>query len=146
MRHRSDARINHYDTVIGKRSNYHILVNTTVGRVLFEGTTAVGVEYQPTTGGNKSCARASKEVILAAGALHTPQILQLSGIGPKTLLGSLDIEVISDLPGVGQNFQDQPVIYISYNCQSVTTPTTYFGQFWLINDVRSQQQYKAELE
>lgn len=117
MRHRSDARINHYDRVVEKRPNYHILVNTTVGRVLFEDTRAAGVEYQPTAGGNKSCASASKEVILAAGALHTPQILQLSGIGPKTLLDNFNIEVISDLPGVGQNFQDQPVIYISYNCQ-----------------------------
>ena len=60
---------------------------------------------------------ASKEVVLAAGALHTPQILQLSGIGPKPLLESLDIPVISDLPGVGSNLQDQASLDAPYNCE-----------------------------
>ena len=54
-----------------------------------------------------SIAKAAKEVILAAGAPHSPQVLQLSGVGPKALLSGLGIDVVEDLPGVGLNFQDQ---------------------------------------
>lgn len=59
-------------------------------------------------------------MILAAGSAHTPQVLQLSGVGPKSLLNRLEIPVVVDLPGVGQNFQDQPTFYISYNCEPVS--------------------------
>lgn len=52
--------------------------------------------------------RSDKEVILATGAVHTAQILQLSGIGPAALLEPLGIEIVADLPGVGANFQDHP--------------------------------------
>jgi len=61
--------------------------------------------------------KARREIILAAGALHSPQILQLSGIGPKQLLSSLGIETVVDLPGVGRNFQDQPTLYMQYICK-----------------------------
>ena len=61
--------------------------------------------------------KARREIILAAGALHSPQILQLSGIGPKKLLSSLGIETVVDLPGVGMNFQDQPTLYMQYSCK-----------------------------
>lgn len=91
-------------------------MNTTVAKVIFAGTQAVGVEYLSSAGGEDTdTVYASKEVILAAGGLHTPQILQLSGIGPEPLLSSFGIEMVSNLPGVGQNFQDQPVVVISYN-------------------------------
>lgn len=62
-------------------------------------------------------ATAKKEVILAAGAVHSPQILQLSGVGPKALLLSLGIPVVLDLPGVGTNFQDQTDLKVNYNCK-----------------------------
>jgi|GraSoiStandDraft_32_1057276.scaffolds.fasta_scaffold998205_2 choline dehydrogenase-like flavoprotein len=58
---------------------------------------------------------AAREYILAAGAIHTPQILQLSGIGPKSLLSGLGIQTLVDLP-VGYNFQDQPVMFVSWTC------------------------------
>lgn len=61
--------------------------------------------------------KARREIVLAAGAAHSPQILQLSGIGPKQLLSSLGIETIVDLPGVGRNFQDQPTLYMQYSCK-----------------------------
>ena len=61
--------------------------------------------------------KARREITLAAGALHSPQILQLSGIGPKELLSSLGIETVVDLPGVGRNFQDQPTLYMQYSCK-----------------------------
>lgn len=116
---RSYGRINHYERVKSSRPNYHILAGNTVSRVLFDGNKAAGVEYLPSTGGNISQVMANKEVLLAAGGMHTPQILQLSGIGSSVKLESLGITSISDLPGVGQNFQDHATLTISYNCKSV---------------------------
>ncbi len=62
--------------------------------------------------------KASCEIILAAGAPHSPQVLQLSGIGPKSLLSSLGIKTLVDLPGVGYNFHDQPSMFMSFNCET----------------------------
>lgn len=59
---------------------------------------------------------ARKEVILSAGAVHTPQVLQLSGIGPRTLLEAAKIDVLVDLPGVGANFQDHAFLNVGYAC------------------------------
>lgn len=56
---------------------------------------------------------------MAAGTVHTPQILQLSGVGPNNILTKLQIPIVLDLPGVGQNFQDQPTLYASYKCKSL---------------------------
>lgn len=69
--------------------------------------------------------KARREIILAAGALHSPQILQLSGIGPKQLLLNLGIETIVDLPGVGRNFQDQPTLYMQFSCKKRTYPLAF---------------------
>ena len=65
-----------------------------------------------------STVKADREIIMAAGAARTPQILQLSGVGPEPLLSSLGIETIVDLPGVGSNFQDQPTLYMQFSCKS----------------------------
>lgn len=92
-----------------------------VAKALFQGNKTTGIEFLPTTGGNSTTVLASREVILAAGGLHTPQILQLSGVGPESLLTSFGIDVVSNLPGVGQNFQDQPTITMSYNCKHSLT-------------------------
>lgn len=54
---------------------------------------------------------------MAAGAIHTPQLLQLSGIGPKTVLKALGIDIVEDLPGVGSNFQDHPTLIVPYACK-----------------------------
>jgi choline dehydrogenase len=62
---------------------------------------------------------AAREYILAAGAVHTPQVLQLSGIGPKSLLSSLGIKTLVDLP-VGYNFQDQPVMFMVWTCRLIS--------------------------
>ncbi|KAK4182808.1 putative GMC oxidoreductase [Podospora australis] len=114
-RTRSHARISHY-TPVQSRPNYHILDSHTVSKVLFNAQKkAIGVEYLPTAGGQTLTAHAKKEVLLAAGAIHTPQILQLSGVGPKKLLEKFSIPVVADLPGVGANFHDQPSIIIPYN-------------------------------
>jgi choline dehydrogenase len=100
-----------------QRPNLSILVNSYVAKVAFNGTRAVGVNAIP-RGSNKTLSiGAKREVILAAGAAHTPQILQLSGIGPKDLLEGLGIDVVVDLPGVGSNFQDHLSMSSNWRCE-----------------------------
>lgn len=114
---RSTARINHYDRVTTSRPNYHILPSTAVGKVTFEGTTATGVEYVNITTGATGIVKANKEVIIAAGSVHSPQILQLSGVGDTAYLKTFGIKSVVDLPGVGQNLQDHLVLKVNYNCE-----------------------------
>lgn len=64
---------------------------------------------------NVSC---SREVILSAGAVHTPQILEFSGIGDPAVLSNFDIPVAINLPGVGNNFQDHPYVGVVYYCKA----------------------------
>lgn len=87
-----------------KRPNLIVETRAQATRVLFEGKRAVGVEYM--RGGRLCKARAGAEVILAAGAIGSPQILQNSGVGPAQLLRKVGVQVVHDLPGVGQNLQD----------------------------------------
>ncbi|KAK3314159.1 GMC oxidoreductase, partial [Apodospora peruviana] len=109
---RCSARKAYYDPA-SQRPNLDILVTSFVSKVNFnhtdELTTVTGVEIVDRENSSaKVNITAAKEVILAAGAIHTPQILQLSGIGPASLLQSLEVPVIQDLPGVGANLQDRP--------------------------------------
>jgi len=76
--------------------------------VLFEGKRAVGVEYLQH--GERKTAKAAVEVILSGGAINSPQLLQLSGIGPAALLRSRASTFVTDLAGVGENLQDHYVI------------------------------------
>ncbi|KAK3984280.1 pyranose dehydrogenase [Cladorrhinum sp. PSN332] len=108
---RSFARTGHWDGIESSRRNYHTLTGQKVLRVLFQGKKATGVSFvaaDATTQAGARTVKAKKEVIIAAGTLHTPQILQASGIGPKDLLRQANINLVVDLPGVGANFQDQP--------------------------------------
>ena len=86
------------------RPNLEVMTRALVTRIVMEGVRAVGVEYEK--GGNTVVARASREVILAGGAINSPQLLMLSGIGPADHLRGLGIDVTLDTPGVGQNLQD----------------------------------------
>ena len=101
------------------RANLDVQVDAHAMGVIFEGTRAVGVRYRQ--GGVVKEARASCEVILSAGALQSPQLLQLSGIGPGALLQSHGIPVVKDLPGVGENLQDHLQLRLMYKC---TKPIT----------------------
>lgn len=94
---RSSARANRHDRDI-IRPNYQILANTAVTRVLFKGETAVGVDFVGEQGAPNGSLMARKKVILAAGAIHTPQILQLSGLGDAKVLRKLGIRSVVDLP------------------------------------------------
>jgi choline dehydrogenase len=93
-----------YLNPIKKRSNLTILTDSQVMRIIFEGRRAVAIELM--RDGQKHVIRANKEIILSAGALQSPQLLQLSGIGPAALLREFNIPIIHDLPGVGENLQD----------------------------------------
>ena len=101
------------------RSNLHVLTGNIVTRVLFETGGASGVEFSQGEGLERNVVSVSKEVILSAGALHTPQILHLSGIGSAGHLSSLGIEVVEDLPGVGENYQDHLLFFTGQTGESV---------------------------
>ncbi|KAL6826611.1 GMC oxidoreductase domain-containing protein [Trichoderma camerunense] len=107
----------------GKYPNLHLLVESTISRVLFEGNRAVGVEYLPTasnqpvanfTKGPPLTIKARKLVVVSAGALGTPLILERSGVGNAELLKKLDIPVVADVPGVGEEYQDHNLIFYKY--------------------------------
>ncbi len=94
------------------RLNLTIRPNCTVQRLLFEGTRCVGAEVE--SGGERFTVQGN-EVILSAGAIGSPHILLLSGIGPAEHLQGLGIRVVHDLPGVGQNLRDHPMIFVSWS-------------------------------
>lgn len=87
-----------------ERPNLTLMTETQIARVIFEGNRAVGVEA--VRGGKSEIVRAEREVILSAGAVKSPQILQLSGVGPAELLARHGIPVVHDAPDVGRNLQD----------------------------------------
>ena len=96
---------------IRKRENLTVVTGAHVTRVVLDGTRAVGVEYS--VGGVTQTAEASREVILSGGAINSPQLLMLSGIGPAAHLRDHAVDVACDLPGVGRHLQDHlsvPVI------------------------------------
>ena len=106
-----------------KRPNLAVRTDAHVSRILFEGKRAVGVEY----GGEKVSAR---EVILSAGAIQSPQLLQLSGVGPGKLLASLGIPVVASLPGVGENLQDHLALRLIYKCTRPVTTNDDLRNAW----------------
>jgi len=99
---------------VKRRPNLTIKTRAMVSRVLFEGKRATGVEVVMK---GKMQVIHSREVILCGGAINTPQILQLSGIGNAKDLQRLGIPVVNDLPGVGSNLQDHLEVYVQYSCK-----------------------------
>jgi choline dehydrogenase-like flavoprotein len=91
---------------MGNRSNLRVETKAHATRILFEGKRAVGVEYMQDK--EKKVLRARREVILAAGAFQSPQLMMLSGVGDNAALGKHGITSVHHLPGVGQNLQDHP--------------------------------------
>jgi choline dehydrogenase len=97
------------------RPNLDVETRAFVTRILFDGTRAVGVEY--TQGRDGSPKRAmGGEVVLCGGAFNSPQLLQLSGVGNAAELQALGIDVVADLPGVGEHMQDHLEVYVQYSC------------------------------
>ena len=97
-----------------RRKNCTLVTGATVQKITIEGDRATGIEY--THDGNLNRVEASHEIILSGGAINSPQILMLSGIGPADHLCKHGIEVKLDLPGVGQNLQDHPTVLVKYAC------------------------------
>lgn len=126
---RSDGRTAYFDPVID-RSNLHIATGQTVTRILLETVDqlqrAVGVEFANSNEAQRMNISCSNEVILAAGAIFSPTLLQVSGIGPESVLASLNVPVKLDLPGVGANFQDHGMLHpvYSFTKESLFTATT----------------------
>ncbi|MFT8897400.1 MAG: GMC family oxidoreductase N-terminal domain-containing protein, partial [Acetobacter sp.] len=87
-----------------KRDNLRVITNAQVLRILFTGSRAIGVEFA--VEGKTYAVQADQEVIVTSGAIGTPKLLMLSGVGPATHLRERGIDVIHDLPGVGENLQD----------------------------------------
>ena len=105
------------------RPNLTVTTGALVTRLLFEGTRTVGVEYLHE--GTLHQVRVDREVILSAGAFDSPKLLMLSGIGDAEHLKALGIPVVADLPGVGQNLQDHPVVSVAHEAtQDLHTATT----------------------
>lgn len=106
-----------------KRPNLTVVTHALVHKVLLNNKTAVGVRYQHKK--QIKDATVSKEVILSAGSIGSPHILQLSGIGHKQVLDDAEIECLHDLPGVGKNLQDHLEFYFQFKCKQ---PITLNGQ------------------
>jgi choline dehydrogenase len=102
-----------------RRPNLVVETNALASRLLFEGRRAVGVEYRKD--GAIRVAHAAREVILAGGAFNSPQLMQLSGLGPADLLRGHGVDVVADMPGVGAELQDHRQVRIQYRC---TEPIT----------------------
>lgn len=110
-----------------KRPNLKVVTGARTQRIVLQNRTATGVEYK--LGSNVVVANASREVISSAGSIGSPHILQLSGIGPGQALQDAGIEVVHDLPGVGQNLQDHLEFYFQYRCKQPITLNGRLGLF-----------------
>ncbi|WP_025620144.1 choline dehydrogenase [Salinispora cortesiana] len=109
-----------------KRPNLEVRTRAFVTRVIFQGTRAVGVEYTRGRGTTPHRVYAN-EVILSGGAINTPQLLQLSGVGNADELRGLGIDTVANLPGVGENLQDHLEVYIQHACTQPVTIQPYLN-------------------
>lgn len=100
------------------RKNLRVLTRANAHKILFSGTKAVGVEFS--RNGRKQTIHAD-EIILSSGAIGSPQLLQVSGVGPADLLSAVGVRPVLDLPGVGENLQDHLEVYIQHACHEPVT-------------------------
>jgi choline dehydrogenase len=109
------------------RKNLEVKTRAFVSRLLFEGNRAVGVEY--VHNGRQEIARAG-EVILCGGAIGSPQLLQVSGVGNGRELKELGIDVVADVPGVGEHLQDHLEVYVQYASKQPVSVAPYLQYRW----------------
>lgn len=110
------------------RANLTVMTHAQAEKLLFVGKCAKGVQLLRE--GKSACATARREVILASGAIGSPQLLQLSGIGPGALLQEHGIEVLHEAPDVGENLQDHLQIRCAYRVQGAKTLNTMSASLW----------------
>ena len=108
---------------VRKRPNLEVRARTFVTRIVFDGYRAVGVEVSKGRGAPQRLS--AGEVILCGGAINSPQTLQLSGVGNADELKALGIDVVHDLPGVGENLQDHLEVYVQYICTQPVSMQPY---------------------
>jgi choline dehydrogenase len=106
------------------RRNLQVLTHAHSRRIVFEGKRAAGVEYDRR--GKTITVRAAREVVICAGTINSPQLLQMSGVGAADDVKALGIDVVADVPGVGHNLQDHVTVYVQYLC---TKPITMRSMF-----------------
>jgi choline dehydrogenase len=110
------------------RPNLKVITSAFVNRILFDGTRAVGVEYVRGRGAAQRVE--TGEVVLCGGAINSPQTLQVSGIGDANHLKPLGIDVVADLPGVGEHLQDHLEVYIQYGSKQPVSIAPYLKWRW----------------
>jgi choline dehydrogenase len=110
------------------RKNLNVITDKQVTRIVVEKGRAVGVEY--VENGRAAILRAEREVVVCSGALGSPRLLLLSGIGPAGQLRSVGVNVVHDLPGVGENLQDHTDCYLIYNLQTDSSYDKYKKLRW----------------
>jgi choline dehydrogenase len=114
--------------IMRRRRNLKVRTSTLVTRIHFDGRRATGVEIERDGGGTETID--AGEVILAGGAINSPQLLLLSGVGPAGDLESLGVPVVADVPGVGQHLQDHLEVYIQYQCLQPVSMQPTATQLW----------------
>lgn len=134
------------------RKNLTVITNTQVQKILFNGIEATGISYKKADG-EIIKVNALKEVILSAGAVGSPQLLMLSGVGPASHLKDHGISIIADMPGVGQNLNDHPDFVLKYKClepvsiwpQTRLVGRTFAGIRWLLrrDGICASNQFEA---
>ena len=110
-----------------RRPNLTILKHALVTRIIFDGKTATGVQCE--VDGQTKIFSAQQEVILCAGSIGSPQLLQVSGIGPRETLAAAGIDLVHELPGVGENLQDHLEFNFQYRCKQPITLNSELGLF-----------------
>jgi choline dehydrogenase len=124
---------------VRSRRNLHVKTGVLVDRILFDGRRASGVRY--TSAGKTEHADAGAEIIVCAGSIGSPLLLQRSGLGPGDVLQQAGINVVRDLPGVGENLQDHLEVYFQYRCTQPISLNARLGLFskfligtrWIMN-------------
>jgi choline dehydrogenase len=110
------------------RGNLRVVIGAHATRIVFDGMRAVGVEYRQQ--GFTHAVRAAREVILSAGAIQSPQLLQLSGVGRAAMLQEKGVPVVHDLSGVGENLQDHLQLRVMFKVGNVTTTNDELRSVW----------------
>jgi choline dehydrogenase len=121
---RSSASAAYLRPVLG-RANLTVVTEAQTRKILFEGKRATGIAYR--VGGEDRSAHATREVILSAGAINSPQLLMLSGVGPAQHLAEHGITLVHDLPGVGQNLQDHLAVHVKYKATKPLSMLRYLN-------------------
>lgn len=129
---RRSSTANAYLRPAMQRPNLKVVTGARVHRVLLEGKRAVGVRYERK--GRITDLKTEREVLLCAGSIGSPHLLQLSGIGPRKVLEAAGMETLHHLPGVGENLQDHLEFYFQFRCKlpySLNSRLNWWNKLWI---------------